>query len=215
MWFDPSKFHTVHVVSGSSYPVHFCMNADGSFKIIVEEENDWDGNNFVDFDFTSPSELQVDLDKLAFVLPRNFMDSLAKHYADGSSHRAMPAPMTWPVTIEDVIQLQQRWYVVSWSLSYESADTDNSDSFESLTEAIEFLRETGAMMALPGNSGSIAIGSYPLYGTHFTSKGIDRGDSHINPTMKATVGALYDQILAFEKQQTHSIQPVAEACHVA
>lgn len=105
---------------------------------------------------------------------------------------------TWHASIDDVLQLADPCFDVSWGLSFESAETFNSAGCESLTEAWELLRETGALVAVPGNSGSISIGSVTLFATWFNSRGIDQGDAHVDPHMAERSDDLFDQILETE-----------------
>ena len=108
------------------------------------------------------------------------------------------APREWHVTVDDIVAMHERAFAVNWNLSWESPDITNWDTFDTLSEAYEFLGETGAMQTLPGNSGLIVLGSVRLYSTHFTSSGFDRGDSHIDPTMRYVRHDLFTKLMALE-----------------
>lgn len=196
-----NKQHTVHVLHGHSRPVLFEMHDDGSFTATFDYYDRNGDLSDEQIHFQEPGELHKWMDGKGIEFPSDFLRNLNQHYLKNPELPPMPSPTTWHATVDDVLSLTLRQFDVYWHLSYESADdSDNVDSFETLTEAMAFLGETGALAAIPGNGASIMIGSITLYDSHFTSRGIDRGDSHVNPGMKERTCDLYNQILAIEKQ---------------
>lgn len=107
----------------------------------------------------------------------------------------------WPAGLDDILGLRRKSFRAWWSLSYETHDLGNDASFDTLEEAYACLGEVGVMMAIPGNCGSISIGSVKLYSTRFESDGIDSGDSHVNPTTRSVRSDLFEQITRFERDR--------------
>ena len=115
----------------------------------------------------------------------------------------LTAPISWPVVLHDLLRLRTKTFTASWSLSYESPDDpENVESFGSLREVYACLAYAGALSAVPGNSGSIKIGSVRIFSTHFRSAGLDQGHSHINPSIRSTRTDLYDAVQQLEQTES-------------
>lgn len=215
MTMDKNEQHTVHVLKGHSRPVLFEMNDDGSFTMTFDWYEWWDISS-EQIHFPDPSELHQWMDTKGIEFPATFLDNLYQHYLKNPQLPPMPSPTTWHASIDDLLSLTQRQFDVYWRLSYESPDDNrNVESFDTLSEAMGFLGQTGALATIPGNGASVMIGSITLYNTHFTSRGIDRGDCHVNPSMEEHTCDLFNQLLAVERQNIVACenQSIPEADH--
>ncbi|MGF6440055.1 hypothetical protein [Paraburkholderia youngii] len=193
-----SPCHVVDVIAGAEDELLVALQPSGSFIVIRKEMVDIGAGDFekrdIQYRFSATFDLLGWLDAEGIVVPQSFTARLQSGFP-GKDARA------WRATLADVTRFIDRKYVVSWRLSCEDADTQNCETVGTVAEAFEILGSEGAMQALPGNSASIWLGSIELYSTHFRSSGIDRGDSHRDPTMQTAEGDLLEQIQAFEARQ--------------
>ncbi|WP_156903402.1 MULTISPECIES: hypothetical protein [Burkholderia] len=186
--------HVVAALSRSETPLYAAQLPSGAVLIFCDEYSDrFD-------DYISSEHLFDDGRSAASWLKAN---GLAVPAAFKRALRAnrLGDQQFWPAALDDILGLRCKTFRAWWSLSYETHDFGNHASFDTLEAAYSCLGEVGAMMAIPGNCGSISIGSVKLYSTHFESAGIDRGDSHVNPTMRSVRSDLFEQIRQFEEQR--------------
>jgi hypothetical protein len=200
-----SKCHRVHILRGSDKPIYMVSNNDGSIEIKPTRYDDeskelWQKcEEYIDggISLESGASLEQWLARNEFVLPSQYLNDL--------SAGTLSSDITYFPSFDDITKYRQRRFEngqgcfdIQWSLSHESADSSNYASFDTLSEARSCLGRTGALQAIAGNYGKISIGSFTLYNSHFTSQGMDRGDSAINPSTKQTYPAVYSELLEFE-----------------
>ncbi|MEG1348052.1 MAG: hypothetical protein RSD49_08340 [Hafnia sp.] len=129
----------------------------------------------------------------------------------GLDSGVLPESGAYEPVLADIVCLKGTPFEAHWTLSYESADDiGHYRVVSTLSEAMEVLAKAGAMKAVPGNFGSISVGSLELFHTNFRSDGIDNGDSHINPGVDHVKTNLFTEIIDYEQKQKMAIEAKAE-----
>lgn len=186
--------HVVAALSRSETPLYAAQLPSGAVLIFCDENSDrFDDYISCEHLFDNGRSAASWLKANDLAVPAAFTRALRAN--------SLGDHQFWPAGLDDILGLRRKSFRAWWSLSYETHDFGNDASFDTLEEAYSCLVEVGAMMAIPGNCGSISIGSVKLYSTHFESDGIDRGDSHVNPTMRSVRSDLFEQIRQFEQQR--------------
>ena len=204
------RAHVVDILADGNEPLKVAAITATRYVVVREEFTEWSPHwkEPVEYRFYSLSGILAWVAREGCTLPSSFISALESGI--------LGLPQHWRATASDIMATPGDRFQVRWSLSYESADSDNCEAFATLEEASAFLGSTGVMMAIPGNSGSIRVGSVRIYSTHFTSSGIDRGDSHVNPKTKQVEHDLFAQIEALERQVVvaNTLPAVATGCRV-
>ena len=202
--------HVVDVIAGGEDELLVALLAAGSMIAIRKELVDIGAGDFekqdVQYRFFAPFELLSWLKAQGLIVPQSFTDRLQSGFPGNEAR-------SWRATLTDVTRFVDHKYVVRWRLSGEPADEQNCETVGTLGDAFRILANEGAMQARPGNSASIRLGSIALYSTRFGSSGMDRGDSHRNPSMQTVESGLLEQIKAFEaaRQSTMIRTPHVDA----
>jgi hypothetical protein len=196
--------HAVPALSGSDSPFYIAQTNVGEEVVVFHEEcaDDLCCDDLVVRYFRDGKAAVAWFKRSNYMIPSAALRALRTN--------DLSAPRLWPVLLDDVLRIRRKSFTASWSLSYESDDTGHSGSFTSLQEAYSCLGEEGALMAIPGNSGSIRIGSIRLFSTYFKSNGIDRGDSHVDPTMCSIRTDLFEGISQFERVKAAGEAPARD-----
>lgn len=188
---EKRRWHVVHVLSGGQRPLWVRARAGSGLDVVRSEDREDSGSG--EYRFQDRQALLEWFLSRNYVVPSAFLEALES---------GLGTPREWKPDIADLGNVRQRSFRVYWRLSWENAEIENWETFDNLTEAGEFLGETGVYMALPGNYGAIYLGSMRLHSTRFESDGVDRGDSQINPRAESIDHALYRCIVDAEAAAT-------------
>jgi hypothetical protein len=217
VWFDTDRAceyvcHLVPALSGSDSPFYIARTGQDTEIVVFHDEYACDVNDDLTVTryFADGQAAITWLKRSAYVVPSAALRALRAN--------ALAGPRAWPVLLDDILRIRRKSFTSRWSLSYENDDFGNSESFSSLSEAYDCLGDVGALMAVPGNSGSITIGSVRIFSTYFKSNGIDRGDSHIDPSTCSIGSDLFEGIVRFERWKASGATPalarnLASECH--
>lgn len=199
-WFNDSyvsgdKCWKLHDLSGGYDTVFLTLDAKGAPALHLQpHSNSWDDEAaYISKKFNSGSELRAYANGKGCIFPEKLFEDL--------NSGVMSIGRVYNPSLLDIVQIEGEKYRSSWSFGWESPDAPyNTYYSETLADACSKISVSGAGRIEPGNSGFISVGTYTLTRSHFESDGLDRGDSHVNPSVRTQSERLFEELLAYEAE---------------